>query len=199
MPRNLPANYDNWQQPRQNRYLRRTGQQPYRPGQSPPPVPIHAGANFPPPANPYANFLPATPAWEASQRAANDALSSQLMGIGVARDQVPLQLNVANQRALTDRGYANQQLDENLADRGIYDSGSNMYLRNRDINLPYGRGLQDRTLGAEQQLSGLSQQESEARLQYQQALVEALLQRAQFAAQNMPMELPQYSRRRVNN
>lgn len=189
-----PPRFDRWKPQRQRRWTRlnRQGQ-----GQGPAPAPQQSPLpmNVPPPQQAPPSFLPMTPQFEAGRRGAEDQLSAQLAQIGIAREQIPYFLNFYGQRDVTDKGYANNALDENLAARGIFDSTVNPYLRTRDIDTPYGRRAQDRTLAAEQQYADLAGQEGGAQLSYNQSLMELLLGRAGQVAAEQPLELPRFSQR----
>jgi len=133
-----------------------------------------------------------TPQYESDQRNANDALSAAQNNIGNQRAIVARQLALGQQRLGTDRGYATKSQLEGLAERGISGSGMRPYLYQRDIGVPYGRAAQDMALGAGDQYGQLQGQMGQANLSYNQAMTEALLNRANMAAQNMPLSLPQY-------
>jgi hypothetical protein len=163
------------------------------------PLPSSAGAaaesgmlGFPntPPAPP--NFLPMTPQYEAGRRQADDAMLQQLQSIQNQQNLVDPTTQLQQNRLTTDQGYAGQKLDEQLAERGLYQSGVNPYLYQRDISIPYGRAYQDLALGAGQQYGDLSQQEGGVYGNYNAALTELLLNRAAQAAQQLPLSLPQF-------
>jgi len=91
----------------------------------------------------------------------------------------------------TDRKYATQGLEEEMAGRGIYNSSIRPYLQKRDIDVPYGRGQQDLAMSAAQQYADLASELGGANLGYNQTLMEELLNRAAQMAAEMPMSLPQ--------
>lgn len=131
-------------------------------------------------------FLPMTPGFAASNTANTDAMMAAQSAYTTGINQIQPMANLQRARLGTDRGYAQAQLDESLAGRGIYDSGIRPYLTQEKIAVPYGRAEQDIGLNAAQQYAALAQQLANAQLAAQQDQMSALLQSAQYAAQNMP-------------
>ena len=182
----LPNKWDQWKPRRQMKYL----------GQLPPKQAPTTGSQYPaafpsPPPAPDP-FLPLTPEYEAAQRYATDALSAAEADYTRGVSQVQPWLDLQLGRLGTDRGYAQQSLDEGTAERGIYDSGVRAQLTQRDIAVPYGRAQQDLGLSATQQYADLASQLGSARLGFDQQMMEALLQRAAQVASEMPWSVPQY-------
>lgn len=192
-PLPTPKNFDKWKPKRQRRYIRKNA----GPGntQSPPPAAStepQPTANFPEYQQPKADFLPMTPQFEAGRRGLDDEYSGAMMGLINQRDLIRPQLDLGLARMGTDQKYSNAGLDEALVERGMFDSGSNAYLRNRDIDIPYGRQRQDMGMGASQAYSDIASQMSQAGLGYSQGMHELMLNRAADSAADMPMNVPQY-------
>lgn len=141
-----------------------------------------------PPAPP--GFLPMTPEYEAARRGLDDSLMGTLQGLQNQQNLVSPAVGLASSRLATDQGYDTQRLMEDLANRGIVGSGAGSYLYGRDIGVPYGREYQDLALGAAGQYGDLMGQTGEAYHSYDSAMIEALLNRAAQAAQDMPLSLP---------
>lgn len=150
-------------------------------------------AGFPPPQGAPPAFMPYMPSYEAGLRGLEDQYAQQRMGILNQLNLIQPQYNLQSARMNTDKGYANQQLDENLVGRGMFDSGSNAYLRNRDIDVPYGRQAQDLSQWAGSQAASLQAALGQTDLGYYQGMAELLLNNASDAASNMPMNVPQFS------
>jgi hypothetical protein len=135
-----------------------------------------------------------TPQFEAGRRGLDDEYSSAMMGLINQRDLIQPQMQLGLSRLGTDQGYANTSLDESLTERGMFNSGTNPYLRTRDIDIPYGRQRQDMAIGASSAYGDIASQMSQAGLGYSQGLHELLLNRAADSAATMPMNVPQYSK-----
>lgn len=131
-----------------------------------------------------------TPQYEADQRGADYALSGTLQGIQNQQNLIDPMTQLMTSRLQTDQGYDYQRLMEDMANRGLVGSGPQAQLYQRDIGIPYGREYQDLALGAGQQYSDLMGQTSGAHSDYNSAMIEALLNRAAQAAQDMPLSLP---------
>ncbi len=153
----------------------------------------HGGANAGFPATPGAppNSFALTPAFEAAQRSASDAYSQQQMGLQNQMGLIDPTLKMQLARMGTDQGYANTQLLESLANRGVAQGGVYPYLQQRDINIPYGRQAQDLGLGAASQYANLAGQMGGAGLGYNQAMMNAYLQNANDLAARPPWAVPQ--------
>jgi hypothetical protein len=161
-----------------------------QPGMPAPRFPTQPG--FPPQGEPVQNFLPMTPQFEAGRRGVQDQMNAALAQIGVSREQIPVIANLITQRLATDEGYDNRRLDESLANRGMFDSGTNPYVRGRDIYTPYGRERQDLAFNIAQQYADLSQAENQAYLEASQAMTELLLDRASDVSSQQPLGLPTF-------
>jgi len=133
--------------------------------------------------------LPLTPEFEAQMRVYEDQLSAQLAQLGIAKEQIQPMVDLALERMATQQGIETGSLREGLVDRGIYDSGTTTRDWSR-LNADYTRQQQDLAMSAAQQYADIAGQEGEAYLNYQQQMIEALIQRALDAAQNVPLGLP---------
>jgi len=147
------------------------------------------------PPNAPQNFLPMTPEFEAARRAAEDQRSAQLSDIYAQMGLIAPQAAVANARMGTDYQYGVDALSEQMANRGLVGSGPAQYLRQRDIDVPFGRAQQDMAFQIAQQYGGLGSAEAQVGLGYNQSMMEALLDMAAQQAAEQPLSLPQYSRR----
>ena len=136
------------------------------------------------------NFLPMTPEYIGAQRGAEDQLANSLAGLAYQRAQIPGAINMFGARQGTDIGYEKDALMENMAGRGVVDSTIPGYTSMRDITIPHERNQQDFQLGIQDQLNQLSMGEGQAKLGYNQTLMEALLNRGDEVAQTMPLGLP---------
>jgi hypothetical protein len=136
------------------------------------------------------DFLPMTPQFEASRRGLEDALAGSQAGITAERSLVDPWYQFMSERLGTDKRYADERLMQDLAERGLVGSGPEQFLRTRDIERPYGRAGQDLSIEAAQQLAALAQQEGGAGLEYNQGLMEALLNMAAQQSADMPYSLP---------
>lgn len=178
-----PPHYDNWTPQRQQRYDRKQ-----RPARTPPQhhdpqqgnVP---GSKVPPykaprPAQPVPNFLPDTPGFENDYRQLTDGLNSNLADINAQRMTIPGQVAQFQARSGNDQAWANTKLDESLAERGMFESGTNPYLRMRDVQTPFGRANQDFQASTDDMLRQLATGESQAYLSYNQGMGDAMLDRA---------------------
>ncbi len=144
------------------------------------------GAGMAPP-----NFLPMTAAYEATRRDLADQLAAAESQYGIGSEQIAPWLNLQTTRAGTDLGYDQARLNEQLANRGVYESGITPYLFTRDIGIPYGRQMQDLALSAANQYSDLGAGLGSSYLGYDQGMLNALLQRAADVASQMPLSVPQ--------
>lgn len=136
------------------------------------------------------SVLPMTPGYMGAQRGAEDQLASSLADIAYQRAQIPGQINMFGARQSTDTGYATDRLNEALVERGIYTSGIRPQLQMRDITIPAARQTQDFQLQMQQLANQLAMAEGEARLGYNQTMLEAMLGRAGEVAETMPLGLP---------
>jgi hypothetical protein len=93
-------------------------------------------------------------------------------------------------RLETDQGYDTRFLYNDLADRGVYDSTFTPYLRQRDIEIPYGRERQDINIEAARQLSDIAAQQGEAQLTYNQGLTDIYGGLAGRQVQNPSLAVP---------
>jgi len=150
---------------------------------------------FPPMPQRPPNFLPMTPQFEAAQRGANDQYSAQMMNLTNQQGLIDPAIQLQMSRMGTDVGYAKSGLQEDLANRGMYQSGSYPYLYQRDIGIPYGRNVQDMLLGAAGQYGDIAGGMGQAGLGYNQQMMEALLNRAAQVAAEPPMASPQFGYR----
>lgn len=150
-------------------------------------------ANFPAPQDAPPDFLPMTPQFEAGRRGLDDQYQANKMNIINQRDLVMPQYQQAKARLDTNKGYDTSRLNENVNERGLYDSGIRSQLMTRDVNLPYGRQFSDLATNAAAQMAGYNTQLADADLAYNQGMAELLLNRAADSASNIPMNVPQYS------
>lgn len=148
---------------------------PYVPGPLPTQMPEVGG--FPQQGNPGPGFLPPTPQSVLGQYGANDAQAQAANAYTKGSQLVPAQYNLGMARLNTDKGYATNSLNEDLAGRGIFDSSWRPYLYGKDIATPYGRAAQDLALGAAGQYEDLASG-------YGGALLDAQRQRFGTYAQN---------------
>ena len=131
--------------------------------------------------------MPTMPSYEAGTRGLEDQNAASKRSIESQLAQVQPQYNLQMARYGTDEGYANNQLDESLADRGMWGSSVNPYLRQRDIQIPYGRARQDLAQWAGQSTADLNLALEQAALGYNQGLNELLLTNAANAAAYAPI------------
>ncbi len=143
------------------------------------------------PVSPPQNFLPQNADFLANQKALSDALSASQMGYQTQIEQLRPQADLQLARLGTDQNVAAQSLNENAAARGIYGSGVQDQLYNRDIATPYGRQRQDISSNLAAALSQLYSGMDQSNLQYQQGLADSYLQLAQQQAQALPLSLYQ--------
>lgn len=195
-PIQTPNHWDNWQPRRQRRWMRKNA----GPGltMTPPPqagnVPQHGtDVQVPPPQNVAADFAPLTPQFEAGRRGLDDQYSATMQALINAQNQIQPNVDLQNARMNTDQGYANRSLDEQLSERGIFQSGINPTLRQRDIQIPFGRQRQDLALGADAQYADLASQMDAAALAYNSGLAELQLNNAADAFASQPLNVPMYS------
>lgn len=154
-------------------------------------------------------FLPMTPGFERDQRHANDQLSAAEGAYAVGKIMTPAQIGLQKQRLNTDMGVATDQLNENLAERGIYTPwGANSTAANpqkaaspsgggvgeslyrRHVATPFGRQYQDLGSQGAGQYADLAQNMGGSMLNYNQNMMEGLLTRASDAYQQQPMSIP---------
>lgn len=147
---------------------------------------------MPQPAPPVPNFLPLTPGFMNAQGQANDMLAAAEGQYGIAQTMIPAQLNLQRSRINTDMGVAQSQLDENLAERGVYGNGTGIRtdLTNRHIATPFGRQYQDVGFNAAAQLADAANQYGAAQLGYNQNIMDALQQRAADVYSAQPLGMP---------
>lgn len=142
------------------------------------------------------NFLPESPESESARRQVEDQLAATLSQIGVAREQIAPMVNLMSARFNTDETNATNTLNEDAAERGIFNSGVRQTLQTRDIGTPIGRGRQDLANEASSQYSQLASDEGQAYLDYNQALMQILLSLASQQAANQPLALNQQGPRK---
>lgn len=147
---------------------------------------------MPQPAPTPPNFLPMTPGFMNAQGLANDQLAAAEGQYGIAQTMIPAQLNLQRSRINTDMGVAKSQLDEDLAERGVYGNGTGIRtdLTNRHIATPFGRQYQDVGFGAAAQLADAASQYGGAQLAYNQSIMDALQQRAADVYSAQPLGMP---------
>lgn len=176
-----PPRFDLWKPRRQRRWTQNnsTPQTQGRDRRNPPPQPM------PTPAQPVPDFMPWTPGYVSNEKNLSDQLNATLQDITGQRMMIPGTIDKYMARSQNDEQWAHSSLDENLAGRGMVDSGTNPYLRDRDIYTPVGRDRQDFQAGIDDLLKQLALGESGAYLQYNQGLSDAMLQNAEdVIAQN---------------
>lgn len=154
---------------------------------------IGSYANFPEPQKAPPGFLPMTPQFEAGRRGLDDQYQANKMDLLNQQALIKPQYDQAMARLTTDKGYATNRVNENMVDRGIYDSGIRPQVQTRDVLIPYGRQASDYATQAGQQQSAIAAALANADLQYNQGMAELLLNRASDSMSNMPMGVPQYS------
>lgn len=163
-------------------------QQPYGPPSMPTNAPSVGAMPKAPPEVP--NFLPNTPGFERAQTDINDARLAADTAYSTQSQMIPAQFNLGMARLDTDKGYATEALNEDLAERGIFDSSHRPYLYGRDVATPFGRGAQDLAFDAANAYSGLASQYGNDLLGGARSLYDAYLQRAADAYQAQPLSLP---------
>lgn len=136
------------------------------------------------------NFLPNTAGFEHAQTQANDFLSQAGAQYRIATGLIEPQLALQQGRLKTDQGVAQSRLDENLAERGVFQSGIRPELTQRNIVTPFGRQHQDLAAAASQAYADASSQYGQAQLQYNQMLMDAYNQRANEAYDMAPLSVP---------
>jgi hypothetical protein len=127
--------------------------------------------------------LPLDPQFEMGRRGLEDELLAALSGIGSQRGQVSSLADLVGQRLGTNETREKTSADENFVGRGIFRSG----VRDEGIQKiggAYDRQRQDLAFDTANQLSGLGQAESEARLGYTRGLQELLAELARRTATN---------------
>jgi len=142
---------------------------------------------FPPEAP---NFLPNTPGFEAAQSNVNNQRLAGATQYSTGNQLVSAGSDLGLARLGTDRGYAARDVDEAMAERGLYDSGIRAQEQQRQVAIPYGRQEQDIGLDAMGQYSDLATGYGGSELDVNQQLFQAYLQRALDAQQAMPLGLP---------
>ena len=159
-------------------------------------------ANFPAPQEAPPGFLPMTPQFEAGRRGLEDQFLNQQQQLMNQRNLIDPLYQQQLTRMQTQEGQDFNALKEQLAARGIYSNaegtqgtpgGVGGQLYNRDIQIPYGRGYSDLATGAAGQYAENAADLTGLNLGYNQSMAELLLNRAADAAQNMPMNVPQFS------
>jgi hypothetical protein len=166
-----------------------------RPGGMPRP---HLGGGIQPPlGGPAAgSFLPMTPQYEATRRGAEDQRAASLADIAYQRAQIPGAVNMFGARQATDLGQATNLFNDQIVGRGLWNSGIRPQQYQEQVTTPFSRNQQDFQLQMEQLANELAFQEGQVGLSYNQALSDALQQRAGDVAQQMPYGLPgQYAGR----
>lgn len=189
-----PPRFDSWKRPRQRRWMRNNApagleRTPPQAAQSQP----QAQSWYPAPQTPPPNFMPHMPMYEAGLRGLEDQYMANQTDLTSALNSIGPTANQQFQRMGTDAGYTADQHVESMADRGLWDSSVNPYLFQRDIAIPYGRGLQDLQQWAQNAYGSAYGGLSENALNYNQGWDELLLANAAEAANQMPSNVPQYS------
>lgn len=164
-----PKNWSNWSQRRRRRWRRQN-----RPGGG-------GGGGGGGMGEPN---LAMTPEYEAGRRGLDVALQQGLAQIIAQRERIPEQVTKQRRRLGTDERFANFSLEEGLAGRGIEGGSVPGFLRQRDIQIPFGRQRQDLAEWAAQMLADLATQEGQLQAAHQQGLIDLLLQRAQDVSQS---------------
>lgn len=155
------------------------------------------------------NYLPMTPGYEAAYRGANDQLAGAEGAYAAAGALIPAQIAQNRARLDTDQSVATDRLKEQLAERGIYtpygaDStvrdprmatspaggGVGEALYGRQVATPFGRSRQDLGSAAADAYEGRALEYGGAQLGFNQAMLDALLGRANDAFSAMPLSLP---------
>lgn len=135
-------------------------------------------------------FLPMTPEYEAARRQAEDQYAASLADINYQRAQIPGMVNMFGARTDTDRGLATDAVNEDMIRRGIYQSGITPQAIQEQVTTPFSRDQQDFQLQMQQLAQELAMQEGQAGLGYNQALMEALLNRGAQLAEETPYSIP---------
>lgn len=144
--------------------------------------------------------LPLDGYYEQQRRMLDDSLQAQLAPLSGAREQLGAYQNLASNRLDTNQDVSHQQLMDNLAARGIYDSG--LYGQGLgDISTDYLRQRQDLATSLAGQYGDIASQESGAYLSYDQQLQQALIDLANRMTQdqNAPVARPRRRPRRRGN
>jgi hypothetical protein len=136
--------------------------------------------------------LPLDPTFEAQRRLLEDSLQAQLAQIMARRQQLQPEADVQLARLATEQARQSDLLDESLVGRGIYRSGIRGQEQGRLGNL-FDRSRQDISFSLAQALQALADQEAQARLGYNQGLMEMLLQLANRSAANPFSPLPAFA------
>lgn len=142
---------------------------------------------FPQEGNTPQNFLPNTPGYESSMRGLNDQMAGADTAYSVANQMIPATTGLQTSRLDTDQAYARNQVDEDLAERGLITSGIRGQMQQKHVSIPYGRQYQDVGLDAAGQYADNASQYGQANLGYDQGQIQALLQRAQDAYGAQPL------------
>jgi hypothetical protein len=127
--------------------------------------------------------LPLDPMFEQGRRSLDDILSANLSRIGAARGQIQPFGDLSLARMRTAQTEDERRTREGANARGIFGSS----IMGRDLGTVgegYGRQRQDLGLEMGRQFQGLADEESQARLGYQQGLQELLMQLAGQTAQD---------------
>ena len=141
-----------------------------------------------------ANYFPMTPGFEAGQRGIEDQLAAAEANYAAQSGLVDPWFQMMRERAGTDVGYATDALQQNMAGRGIWGSpGIYSDIYQKGIGTPYGRHMQDLAFNAAGQYSNLGSALGGAYLDYNQGLMDLLLNRASDLSQTLPLSVPQYS------
>lgn len=146
---------------------------------------------------PYTNtgatpaFLPQTPGYVRGLRNLTDqyhstlaSLNSQRVGLGSAYRQQYGRMGADVQTARRGLGGA-------MTGRGMYDSSARGSIDREQIQMPYGRNLQDLNQQMNSAYTQIAQAQQNANLGFNQGLADLLLQRAADAISMNPYGLPQ--------
>jgi hypothetical protein len=148
------------------------------------------------------NFLPMTPGFEHAAGQAGDAMSAAEGAYAQGKTMIGAQLGLQNARLNTDQGVATNQLNENLAGRGVYTpknaqggygstspsgGGIGQALYGRNVATPFGRQRQDLASSGAAAYGDLAGAYGQAQMGYNQSMYNALGQRANDAYAAMPL------------
>lgn len=146
---------------------------------------------------PYTNtgstpaFLPQTPNYARGLRNLTDQYNSAMANIGQQRAGLRPAYDQQFSRMGTDVTQARRGLNSAMAGRNMYNSSARNTLDLEQIQMPYGRNLQDMNQQFNTMYGQLAEAEQNANLGYNQGLADLLLQRASDASSMMPYGLPQ--------
>lgn len=163
-----------------------------KPIQPPGTYPGYPPVTFPPVPKEPPPFAPFTPIFEELQRGVQDNLAGVMSRIRGAGAQIGPQVDLMRSRLATQKDYQTQRLNEEMAERGLYESGIRPQLYQRDIYIPYERALQDLALEASRARAGLAEEAGAAQLEASQGMMDAYMQNIQSLMEMMPLMVPQF-------